>query len=52
MSKKILIGMALAFLLYSCSSNKEKEEVDNEKVTEIAEDNKDIAGSELSSPLY
>lgn len=38
MSKKILIGMALAFLLYSCSSNKEKEEVDNEKVTEIAED--------------
>lgn len=38
MSKKILFGIALVSVLFSCSSNKANEEEDNEKVTEIAED--------------
>lgn len=38
MSKRIIFCIALVSVLYSCSSNKENEKEENEKVTEIADD--------------
>ncbi|WP_298649907.1 efflux RND transporter periplasmic adaptor subunit [uncultured Proteiniphilum sp.] len=38
MSKKILMGIVLTSVLYSCSSNKENEENEKEVITEIPQD--------------